>query len=100
MDFETGRKTTPRISWKWILFTGVGLLFFGWLLTTPPGILGKADAVGYAVCHRIDLRSFHIQGRQMPLCARCTGMYLGAMLGLLYLAVRYPRRSGMPSVLR
>lgn len=60
----------------------VGLLLLGWLLNTPPGLLGKADAVGYAVCHRIELRSFALGERQLSLCARCTGMYLGAMLAL------------------
>jgi hypothetical protein len=24
-----------------------------WLRLTPPGLLGKADAIGYAVCHRM-----------------------------------------------
>lgn len=74
----------------------VGLLFLGWLINTPPGLLGKADAVGYAVCHRIDLRSFHLGERQLPLCARCSGMYLAAVLGILYQAVRTPRHAGMP----
>ena len=75
----------------------VGLLFLGWLLNTPAGLLGKADAVGYAVCHRIDVRSFHIGVRQIPLCARCTGMYLGALLGLAYQHLTGRHRTGMPS---
>jgi uncharacterized membrane protein len=79
-----------------IIYLAVAVLLLGWLLNTPPGILGKADAVGYAVCHRIDLRSFHLGERQLPLCARCSGMYLGAMLGLAYQAVLYHRRAGMP----
>lgn len=54
-----------------------------WLVNTPEGLLGKAEAVGYAVCHRIDLRSFHLGERSLPLCSRCTGMYLGAMLAFL-----------------
>ncbi len=54
----------------------------GWLLFTPGGLLGKADAVGYAVCHQIDLRSFHFGERPLPLCSRCTGMYLGALFSL------------------
>jgi uncharacterized membrane protein len=74
----------------------VGLLALGWLLNTPAGLLGKADAVGYAVCHRIDLRSFHLGDRQVALCARCTGMYLGAALGLVYQALAGARRGGMP----
>jgi uncharacterized membrane protein len=60
-----------------------GVVIAGWLLATPAGLLGKADAIGYAVCHRIDLRSFHLGARELPLCARCTGIYLGAVLALL-----------------
>ena len=81
---------------RWLLFIAVGLLVFGWLLNTPPGLFGKADAIGYAVCHRIDARSFHIGDRQIPLCARCSGMYLGAMLGLLYMSLRGWKRGGIP----
>jgi uncharacterized membrane protein len=58
-----------------------------WLLLTPGGLLGKADAVGYAVCHRIDLRSFHLGERSLPLCSRCTGMYLGALVTLVALVL-------------
>lgn len=79
-----------------MLFTAVVLLLLGWLLNTPPGLMGKADAVGYAVCHRIDVRSFHLGERQIPLCARCSGMYLGAILGLVYQAVIGRKRAGMP----
>jgi uncharacterized membrane protein len=79
-----------------LVFLTVGLLVIGWLLNTPEGLFGKADAVGYAVCHRIDLRSFHLGDRQLPLCARCTGMYLGAMLGLAFQAATARRRTGTP----
>ncbi|MBK8989025.1 MAG: DUF2085 domain-containing protein [Chloroflexi bacterium] len=47
--------------------------------------LAGADWVGYAVCHRITGRSLAINGRQFPLCARCTGMYLGVFLVFLVL---------------
>ena len=74
---------------KLLVFVAVGFLFLGWLFNTPLGLLGKADAIGYAVCHRIDLRSFHLGDRTLPLCARCTGMFLGTLvsLGLGLLAV-------------
>lgn len=85
-------------SWSKFAFIAVGLLLLGWLLNTPPGLLGKADAIGYAVCHRIDLRSFHLGERQLPLCARCTGMYLGAVLGLFYQGVVSRKRSGSPAI--
>jgi uncharacterized membrane protein len=66
-----------------------------WIILTPPGLWGKADAIGYAVCHRIAERSYDIGGRELPLCARCTGMYLGAFAGLIYLG-RKGRRGKFP----
>ena len=60
------------------------IITFSWLRYAPPGLLGKMDAIGYAVCHRIDLRSFHLGERAIPLCARCSGMQLGALLGFAF----------------
>jgi uncharacterized membrane protein len=76
------------------VLTAAAIVTVGWLVYTPAGLLGKADAIGYAVCHRIDLRSFHLGSRAVSLCARCTGMYLGALLGLVFLQIRAPRRGG------
>lgn len=33
-------------------------------------------------CHQLPERSFHWKGRQFPVCARCTGVYLGEMVAL------------------
>ena len=74
-----------------------GIIFIAWLLYTPPGLLGKADAVGYAVCHRIEIRSFHIIDRPIALCARCTGQYLGAVIAILYAGIIGKRRHGWPN---
>jgi len=84
-----------RVS-KGAVFLVVGLVLIGWLINTPRGLLGKADAVGYAVCHRIDVRSFHLGERPLPLCARCSGMYLAATLSIVYQARKGSRHSGMP----
>jgi len=37
---------------------------------------------GSIVCHQRPERSFHLWAAQLPVCARCTGIYLGAVLGL------------------
>ena len=81
---------------KGLVYGSVALLLLGWLLNTPAGLLGKADAIGYAVCHRIDVRSFHLGDRPLPLCARCSGMYLGAGLGLIYQSIFSRRHTGTP----
>jgi uncharacterized membrane protein len=72
------------------------LVFAVWFSLTPPGLLGKADAVGYAICHRIGERSFHIGDRQLPLCARCTGEFYSAAISLIFFAIFSKKQSGMP----
>ena len=72
------------------------LVFAVWFSFTPPGLLGKADAVGYAICHRLGERSFHIGDRQLPLCARCTGEFYAAAISLLFFAIVSPKKGGMP----
>ncbi len=64
-------------------------------------LLTKADMVGYAVCHRIASHSFTIGGHQLPLCARCTGTFIGALTGFLGQALVLRRRhaSEFPSPL-
>jgi uncharacterized membrane protein len=59
-------------------------------------MLGKADGIGYAVCHRIDARSFHLHDRQLPLCARCTGEFNAAAIALIFLGFVSRKRSSMP----
>ncbi len=81
---------------RWFVPLAALAAFAGWIYIAPPGILGKADAVGYAVCHRIDERSFHIGDRQLPLCARCSGTFTAAAVGLTFLAFTARKRSGMP----
>ena len=68
-----------------------------WFIIAPEGALGKLDAIGYAVCHRIDARSFQIDDRQLPLCARCTGEFYAAGLALVFQAVVSGRKSKLPS---
>ncbi len=83
-----------KFRWFWIVL-GAAVLGL-WLYNTPPGLLGKADAVAYAVCSRNPLHSPFFGGRQMPLCFRDTGMHLGALLTLLFLTWRAPRQGLFP----
>ena len=64
------------------------------LLAPPHGLLDKADHAAYAVCHRIPERTFVFAGRQLPLCARCTGTYLGALAGWIVLWLRGRGQAG------
>ncbi|MGC1378873.1 MAG: DUF2085 domain-containing protein [Anaerolineales bacterium] len=84
---------------NWLIPLAAVAMIFGWLWIahSAPGILGDADSLGYAVCHRLYERSFHFaDGIQLPLCARCSGMYLGAVVGLVFQAFFSRRKGGMP----
>ena len=81
---------------RWLVPIAAILAFGVWFYITPPGLLSKADAIGYAVCHRIGERSFHIGERQLPLCARCTGEFNAAAITLIFCAIASRKRSGMP----
>ena len=88
------------------LALGVVLLavaVMGWYAVTDSShlahdlVLTGGDYVGAALCHRITARSFVINGRQLPLCARCTGMYLGvAITFVALLLARRERRTDLP----
>ena len=81
---------------RWLVPLAAILAVAAWLYIAPPGLLGKADAIGYAVCHRIDGRSFHVLGRQLPLCARCTGEFNAAAVGLIFQALVAGKRMRLP----
>jgi uncharacterized membrane protein len=42
------------------------------------GISAAIYEVGSLVCHQRPERSFQMWGAQLPVCARCTGLYVGA----------------------
>lgn len=94
-----GKVSYPRLAWRQarsrrgllLLVAASALLMMAVYAITDvthlahdPALTG-ADWLGAAVCHRITARSFTLYGRQLPLCARCTGMYLGVFLSFLAL---------------
>lgn len=81
---------------RWLVPVAALVAFAVWFSIAPPGLLGKADSIGYAICHRIDERSFHVHDRQLPLCARCTGEFYAAAITLAFFAIFSPKKSGMP----
>jgi uncharacterized membrane protein len=63
--------------------------------TVLPGAYGFALAVyaiGHVVCHQLPVRSFHLWSVSLPVCARCTGIYLGAAAAAVSIAVARRRR--------
>src|SRR5690242_6632470 len=42
---------------------------------------GAVYLAGSIVCHQQARRSFHLEGIQLPVCARCSGIYAAAPFG-------------------
>ena len=51
---------------------------------------------GGTVCHQHPARTVHLWGVPMPVCARCTGLYAGAALGITAAVVAARRRRWRP----
>jgi len=49
-------------------------------------------AIGSVICHQRPERSFYLWSHQMPVCARCTGIYVGAAVAVLLFAARLKPR--------
>jgi hypothetical protein len=65
----------------------------GLVLAAPwlgSGVLGAPGAwisagsycAGALLCHQQAARSFHLAGAQLPVCARCAGLYVSGALGV------------------
>ena len=83
---------------RWLLLLSAFIALGGAAWGLKEGPLALADAVGYAVCHQITVRTYVFGDLVMPLCARCSGQYLGAMAGFFTAFVwGRLRASGLPS---
>src|SRR5512144_737486 len=81
---------------RWLIPLAALFALSVWIYIAPPGLMGKLDGIGYAVCHRLDSHSLHIGSVQMPLCARCSGEFNAAAVALIFQGVLSGRRSRLP----
>ena len=89
--------TLFQIFTRWFVPIAALIALAGWIYIAPPGLMGKLDAIGYAVCHRLDSHSLHIGSIQMPLCARCTGEFNAAFIALIFQGIISHKRSKLPN---
>lgn len=87
-DEESGRRVRrARRAWGLALACAAGLvgLIVGAPLLRAWGLFAAAEGVyrGFGlVCHQIGGRSFHAAGEPLAVCARCFGLYAGALAGV------------------
>jgi uncharacterized membrane protein len=93
---QTSPKNRLQVATRYFVIAALLIVLTVWTVNTPPGFFGKLHAVGYAVCHQIPERSFPLGEGTTPLCARCSGMYLGAVIGMVYQALTAWKKNAMP----
>ena len=93
---------------RW-LASGIAILAVAWLLLIVAApvlwipLAGVMYAAGSFICHQLPERSFHFQGAQLPVCARCLGLYCGGAFGSVLGAsavVRHRINRGQPFLVR
>jgi Predicted membrane protein (DUF2085) len=89
IDRETGRiLPVAAVLWAGLLLAAPSLssLSGGWAYLSA-----SVYWLGALVCHQRPERSFHVWGGQLPVCARCTGLYLAAAAGVVFTWIRAGR---------
>lgn len=54
------------------------------------------ERIGYAVCHQLPEKSIFIEGKQLPVCARDTGIYFGSLISLFFILLSRRRSNSIP----
>ena len=76
--------------WLPLAVTAVAVAWIAALVAAPFLPLPIAAAVyvaGSLICHQLPDRSFHLESFQLPVCARCFGLYAGGAIGSAALAL-------------
>jgi len=77
-------KRNKRLGILVILLAAAIFLTWNFLSHSQSGCYAKAFSIGSSVCHQIPSHSFSVGTIQFPVCARCTGLYMGSFIGIAY----------------
>lgn len=64
----------------------------------PEQVLNFFDFIGSLVCHQRTEKTLIVGGRFLPVCTRCTGAYLGLLIGYVILFFRKRKAKGPPNL--
>ncbi len=84
--------TSHRMTGRFLVAVALPLLAGSWVvaLVSAPALASRSAGraispaiyvAGSLVCHQRAERSFHVGAAQLPVCARCLGLYVGTALG-------------------
>ena len=79
-----------RTGLAFVLFLLLVLIFMPvialWL--NEPALAAISYLAFHPFCHQLAERSFHVNGIQLAVCARCAGIYAGIFLGYVFFIAR------------
>ena len=75
--------TSAALAWAVLLVAVPFLASRSHATSLGTAIVVAAYAIGSFVCHQLPERSWRLWTAQMPVCARCTGIYFGAAIAAL-----------------
>ena len=97
-QYPNGRR--PRLAW--LIVSGGALMALLLIVVAPLAAAGNHNLLAFSiyrtfanVCHQLPERSFYIAGRQFAVCARCTGLYAGFTLAILFYPLIRPIRTAV-----
>jgi len=57
------------------------------------------EKIGFSVCHQLPAKSLNIGGIYLPICARCSGIYIGFFIAALILFIMFRKKeSNLPPI--
>ena len=83
MQRRAGLITVVLVAGLWVTGLVAAPLPAGSDAGLRPILAAGVYAAGSLVCHQRPERSFHLAGAQLPVCARCLGLYVGGLLGAI-----------------
>lgn len=79
-----------RARTAWVASVAGAALFLGVIALAPLALARGYERLGWVIyrgfsvaCHQIPERSFHLFGFPLAVCARCFGLYVGGIIGVL-----------------
>jgi hypothetical protein len=108
VKYNAAVRRIPLTSLAWATLLAAAVVWAALVLSAP--LLGQVTAGGRGpaavaagvylsgrlVCHQRPERSFHLLGAQLPVCGRCTGLYVAAAAGILLALAMRPREKNRP----
>lgn len=52
----------------------------------------------FFICHKKPERSFFYKGKQFPLCSRCTGIFIGYLIGIIIIILSFVFLFNLPKL--